>query len=83
MKTRRKDEIITWRDYKYDGEEYRITVHWYDEEHEHVEAKWRRASDGKTGELGYGLGQCDAVIYEAEQLIKKQRQEEKEAPAPI
>jgi len=26
-----------------------------------------------------GLGQCDAAIYEAEQLIQKQRLEEKEA----
>jgi hypothetical protein len=71
--------IITWRDFEYDGDSYHIRVQFYDEEHEYYTANWRRASDGKSGELGYGLGQADDAIDEAEQLIRKHRREEKNA----
>jgi hypothetical protein len=83
MKTQRKARIITWRDYTFDGDDYWITVHFYDKEEEYVTAKWKRGSDGKTGELGYGLGQCDAAIDEAKILIQKQRVEEKVAAPQI
>lgn len=72
-------KIITSQNYKYDGDDYCITVHYYGEDQKHVEAKWKRHRDGKMGELGYGLGQCDATIYLAERLIQKQRLEEKAA----
>jgi len=55
-------KIITSKNYKHDGDDHRITVHYYGEDQDHVEAKWTRYRDGKTGELGYGLGPGSFVL---------------------